>query len=90
VLRLADIDIEVSDSQFYNMPVYMELEWNDTEVLEIPEFIKKLCGDVERDLYANNTLRRGSFRWDKVRIVAKAGSQYNMTLTAMYMEEIQI
>lgn len=90
VLRLKAIDLEVSDSQLYNMPVYVELEWNDSDVFEIPDYIATLCEDVERYLYTTASLGRGSFRWDKIDITPKAGSQYNIILTAMYKEEVQI
>lgn len=90
VFRLKAIDLEVSDPQLYNMPVYVELEWNDSAVFEIPDFIKTLCEAVERYLYTEATLGRGSFRWDNISITPKAGSQYNIILTAMYKEEVQI
>jgi len=90
VFRLADIDIEVSDPNLYNMPVYVELEWNDSKPLEIPTYTKTLCENVERYLYANKVLKRGSFRWESPKIEPKGGSQYNIILRAMYLEEIQI
>lgn len=90
VFRLSAFDIEVDDPNRYNTPIYVELEWNDTAVLEIPLFIKTLCEDVEKYLYAHKVLRRGSFRWDDVKIELKSGSMYNITLTAMYLEEINI
>ena len=90
VFRLKDIDLEVSDSQLYNMPVYIELEWNDSDVFGIPTFIKTLCETVERYLFDHSIAGRGNFMWDKIDITPKAGSQYNIILTAMYKEEVQI
>ncbi|HPS39498.1 MAG TPA: hypothetical protein PL124_08820 [Candidatus Cloacimonadota bacterium] len=90
VFRLADIDIEVSDSNLYTMPVYVELEWNDTKPLEIPTYIKTLCQEVEEYLYDHSVLKRGSFQWQGPKIEPKGGSQYNIILRAMYLEEIQV
>ena len=89
-LRMADIDIEVSDSQLYNLPIYYDLVWNDSKVLEITDFVKKVMKDTEEELFASNIARRGLFQWIGANITPSMGTQYEITLRCMCKEEVQI
>jgi hypothetical protein len=91
VLRLDDVNIDVSDSHLYEFPVILAIEWNDDakNVLEIPDFIKKFMQDIEGYFYEHSTGNRATFRWIGT-TVTSSGTQYNIILKCMYKEEIQI
>ena len=89
-LRMADIDVDVSDSQLYVLPIYHDLVWNDSKVLEITDFVKKVMKDTEEELFASAIAGRGTFEWIGANVVHSMGTQYEITLRCMCKEEVQI